>query len=144
MFLPTYGIPSETLAPAAGLKSYGLLHGAEVPFLSTSCFGHSSWRSCSRNGHVEIVTLGEIPTHSAPNEKAQVHSQTCDKLLSSIQRSLDRLNVSGCVVRDIQDGTALLHCPGIDKNEERIIQVAIRVLPTIKAVKIDTKKQRNR
>lgn len=136
VIMETSEISRETLANEIGLHSNGRIQESDLPSVIQSLLAGGP-------EHAIVIYRRQSSRKFrafCPNENAQVHTQTYDKLIGSIQRSLERLDVSGCVVRDIQDGTALLHCPGIDKNEERIIQVAIRVLPTITAVKIDTKK----
>ena len=59
-------------------------------------------------------------------------------MVDRVQRTLKRLGFDDCVLRNIFEGQITLFCPGADRNDHSMIQVAIRLLPGIKSVVLAT------
>lgn len=55
-------------------------------------------------------------------------------MVDRVQRTLKRLGFDNCVLRELSDGQITLFCPDADRNDQSMIQVAIRLLPGIKSV----------
>ena len=50
-----------------------------------------------------------------------------------IKRTLTRLGSNDSVLQDIHDRQVTLCCPEADRNDHRMIQVAVRLIPGIKS-----------
>lgn len=55
-------------------------------------------------------------------------------MVDRVQQTLKRLGFDDCVLKNLSDGQITLFCPDTDRNDESMIQVAVRLLPGINSV----------
>ena len=69
-------------------------------------------------------------------------SSSSATMVDRVQRTLLRLGLQDCIVREIRGTQITLFCPSADRNDHSMIQVAVRLLPGIKSVVIATDSQK--
>lgn len=61
-------------------------------------------------------------------------NQPNDTLRQRVMQSLAKLGFVDCNVSTIQDECVTLRCPTVDRNDQCMIQVALRLMPGISSV----------
>lgn len=64
-------------------------------------------------------------------------SQPNETLRQRVSQSLAKLGFVDCDVRSIHDQCVTLHCPSVDRNDQCMIQVALRLMPGISSVNFE-------
>ncbi len=61
-------------------------------------------------------------------------NSTSEMIVRKVRRSLEKLGFGDCSIREFQDGRLSLHCPSATRDDQTLIQVAMRLIAGVTSV----------